>query len=249
MDKKKFLIECRENGRFLYDFAFAVEQAVNFENWYRDLRGDDRYEVVISKDISEKDCIPIGSLTFVMNYYQKHFGIKNITVINIPKELQEERYLKRKIYLQDDIDFLRDDESYFIKDISRYKGYTDVVKGEEIKRLHKKGLHIFSEEVDFLAEFRCFVFNKRIIDIRRYLGDFYENVDKKMLEEMISRYSDISSYTLDVGIIEKDGKKHTVLIEIHPFFSCSFYGFSDYSKIIQMAVQMDKEIIKKRGKI
>lgn len=35
------------------------------------------------------------------------------------------------------------------------------------------------------------------------------------------------AYTLDVGI--SDGK--TVVIEVHDFFSCGFYGFSDHTII------------------
>ena len=58
---------------------------------------------------------------------------------------------------------------------------------------------------------------------------------------MINAYADSPyAYTIDVAVL---GNKETVLIEVHPFFSCGLYGFADYRVLVDMFIITHKQII------
>jgi len=64
-----------------------------------------------------------------------------------------------------------------------------------------------------------------LVGLQNYTGDFtmFPNVNK--INEMIQTYkSSPVAYTLDIGINDKD----TFVIEVHDFFSCGLYGFSNH---------------------
>ena len=71
-------------------------------------------------------------------------------------------------------------------------------------------------------------------------GDFtiFPNIDK--INKMIFKSAPVA-YTLDVAIC--DGA--TVVIEVHDFFSCGLYGFSDLKILPYMFSQWYYEYIRK----
>ena len=61
---------------------------------------------------------------------------------------------------------------------------------------------------------------------------------------MIKNYTTSpKAYTLDIGVNKKDG---TFVIEVHNFFSCGLYGFSDHKLLPLMFISGWKELYKQR---
>lgn len=83
-----------------------------------------------------------------------------------------------------------------------------------------------SSYVEFLSEWRVFVFNGKILDCRNYLGDFFTYPNPNTIINMAKEYKNAPiAYTLDVGVTAGG---ETVVIECHRFFSCGLYGFNDF---------------------
>lgn len=232
----------------VFDFSFHLKEAVKYNNWFFDRKTfeffmDYKIEADILKD--NKFFIPIGSVEYVLEYYKKNFGIINISPINIPKELQKYDFLRRRIFTGDkkgEIVSLPTDR-YFIKDISKIKGDTNIVTFDKIP--NSKDI-LVSEEVAIQSEWRCFVFNGELLDIKSYLTNYFSFPDVEKIRKMIKSYKDSpKAYTLDIAVTEEG---ETVLIEVHDFFSCGLYGFMDYKVLPYMYVETHKEILGKRKK-
>jgi hypothetical protein len=99
---KTFLIQTVEN-QIVHDFSFGLLEAIRYHQWYY---GKDTYNDVLSEttDIPmmnniqyylKSDLIPIGTVEFVLEYLNKHYGISNVKPLNIPHQLLKPKYLKR----------------------------------------------------------------------------------------------------------------------------------------------------------
>lgn len=235
----KFLIQA-VNGEILHDFAFHLIEAIKYNNWYYN---EEKYKYYLGNNILEHDFtdyIPIGSIDFVLNFYKTYHGIDSIKPINVPVALRKQEFLKRSIIFTNDMRDIQTDpnKKVFIKSIDKFKDISDIVKIKEIPM--GKNL-LVSDVIDILSEWRGFIYNGKLLDIRNYSGDFrlFPNID--IVENMIAGYTGSpKAYTLDVAI---DGGKNTVLIEVHQFFSCGLYGFSDYRVLPQMFIASHREII------
>jgi hypothetical protein len=128
----------------------------------------------------------------------------------------------------------------------------DTIKAEGFpKMLTKKDIlepdiYMFSEPIDIVSEYRCFVYNNRLLGINNYSGDFTIFPDTDTIIEMIGEYTDSPiAYTLDVGVIESG---ETVIIEVHDFFSCGLYGFADMKNLPTMYSRWIVEYLNKNKK-
>ncbi|WP_339368633.1 ATP-grasp domain-containing protein [Paenibacillus elgii] len=89
-----------------------------------------------------------------------------------------------------------------------------------------------SEVVNFVAEWRCFVRYGRILDIRRYRGDWRVQYDHKVVEDVVAEYKTApKGYAVDFGLTDQG---QTLLIEVNDGYSLGYYGlFSlDYAKLL-----------------
>lgn len=99
------------------------------------------------------------------------------------------------------------------------------------------------------SEWRVFVFNGEVRDIRCYSGDVCTLPDKEYVEKIAKTYSDTSgkhAFTVDVMVTD-EGK--TDIVELHDFFSCGLYGFEDYSVLPLMWSVTMTDILRSAGKI
>lgn len=90
------------------------------------------------------------------------------------------------------------------------------------------------------------MYNNKLVGLQNYSGEFdiFPNVNK--IKEMISVYnSQPVAYTLDVAITEGND---TVIIEVHDFFSCGLYGFSDHKILPYMFSNWFYSFIRNNGK-
>lgn len=118
----KFLIET-VNNEIVYDFTFHLKEAVRYNNWFYN---EELYDYELADEFylnQYKDCIPVGSIEFVLDFYREIYDIKDIKPINIPQELNKWKYLKRYITTADNKDKIiaYDTDKFFVKDISGFK--------------------------------------------------------------------------------------------------------------------------------
>lgn len=234
----KFIIQCENiNGNLvpMFDFCFEIIQAIKYQNWYR--RENLHEFVLVEKDNGTyADYIPIGSVEFVEKHLRTYHNIEVVKPLNIPDELFPfaKRFVKR-VPRADIWKILFDKNALFIKDDDRIKGFSDICSANTNLPICN---YIVSELIDIKSEWRCFVRNGELLDIKCYSGEFdvMPNIDE--VKNMIKAYKNSPpAYTIDVAITEND---ETVVIECHNFFSCGLYGFNDYRYMVDMFIKAYK---------
>ena len=115
---------------------------------------------------------------------------------------------------------------------------------------------ICSEPLDIKAEWRCFILNDEIIDIRPY-GQLINNrqswkysYDARVVEAMLNKFRTWkdrpASCSMDIGVAIIDNLEQTVLIEFNDSYSLGGYGLPSiyYAKLIEARWEQlyDKEI-------
>ena len=218
-----------------YDFQYELLNAIEFMEWFRPDYND--YTVYKESEDLPEDFVPVGSLEFI----QQFGDIK--PPVNIPEELFKDKYLKRdmeKIEVEGLKQLMGEAEKHegmvFIKYLDQYKGLTAVMDSKEFFGIDadiNEGNYLVSEYLNIKSEFRAFINNHRLIDVRRYAGPYNRDLDIGLIKDMIYEYDKDHSYTIDVAVADRG----TCLIEVHPFVSCGLYGFRDYTNIPQMTIQ------------
>jgi hypothetical protein len=145
--------------------------------------------------------------------------------IDYPSEL--ERYLGRKVWAST-LD--KAEAGVFVKPV-RHKIFTGRVwSGSIADRLATAGATgcepdepvWCSELVTFVSEYRCFVLEDQILDVRRYNGDWSRAPDRGTVTAAVMAYgSSPAAYALDFGVTE-DGR--TLLVEANDAFATGCYG-------------------------
>lgn len=89
-----------------------------------------------------------------------------------------------------------------------------------------------SEPVNFVSEYRCFVRYGKVIDARRYKGDFKQFPDFNIVENCLKDFKNPpAAFTLDFGVTEDE---KSLLIEVNDGYAMGAYGLNplDYAKMI-----------------
>jgi hypothetical protein len=89
-----------------------------------------------------------------------------------------------------------------------------------------------SDVVSFIAEFRCFVLEDQVLDVRRYKGDWSKGPDRDTVCAAVMAYGSAPiSYALDFGVTD-DGR--TLLVEANDAFALGHYGLDSvlYARMI-----------------
>ena len=170
---------------------------------------------------------PVGSVEFVHKYFENN-GIPIPAPINVPSDLWticglRPRLVKSEKCLGKDC---------FVKSADQIKHPLNGV----MSKTPSSGLWQVTDLVSegFVSEWRCFVFNQRLLDVKNYSGDWYKVPDKLFILEAIDLWKSAPpAYTLDIGVTNNGNS----IIECHNFYSCGLYGFSFRSKYPQMLSQ------------
>ena len=248
----RFLIQ-KSGGKVLYDFVFALQQAVGYFDW----RGGERLvlKAVNCEDgagpdagwrdfpgVSRPDAwTPVGSVEFVSQYLRRFYpgAVEALRPLNVPDRLF--RYAGRFVWnvrYYSDVDLLP-----FSGDDVIYRKSLDVIKHPDngmarYRDTLKDGLVGFqvSGTLDFVSEWRVLVFHRDVLHCANYSGDPLRFPDSDSIMAMVEAYGDDApaAWTLDVGVT---GNGDTVVVECHRFFSCGLYGFNDYLKLPAMLSQ------------
>jgi hypothetical protein len=207
----KFLIQTI-NGKIKHDFSFTLLESIEFQNW---LRNDKSFEACFTDEPTMPNYIPIGSVEFVSKYITDYYGITPKPK-NIPLELIGKNWAGRTVINGTEKDIVGEK---FVKSNDRIKSFTEFCKTAP------EGNYQISDLIDIESEWRAFVFEGKLVGLQNYSGEFdvFPNVDK--IKAMINAYkTQPIAFTLDVAISNND----TVIIEVHDFFSCGLYGFSEH---------------------
>lgn len=193
----------------------------------------DRKNLIPAND--EIVCGTITTVKMILN----NMGIKVPAELNYPIELTE--YLGRKVWKNRISEILEKDQyPLFIKPFDNkifdglvIKNKIDLYQLISKVQIDIKEMEILCAEVkNFVAEYRCFIKNKKIIDVRKYKGIWNAFIDPKLLNEMIEKYTTSPvAYTLDLGVTD-DCK--TLLIEANDAYSIGHFGLDhiEYAKFL-----------------
>lgn len=207
-----------------WDFQHYIEEIINKKSQWDD---SSEYTFFLQKSrfIPHKtsiETIPISSVEFFCEFVRFHYNIdvKPISLLDIVGV-----DLKRKVYVgkKDDIPngwFFKEHDVFKTDHLGDMDSLIRIITPDDRE-------YMISENIDFSAEFRVFVYKKKIIDIRRYSGKWTEIPDFGYIEESISNMNLFydCGYAIDFGINSHNNE--TYLIEAHPYFSCGHYGFND----------------------
>ena len=197
-----------------------------------------------------KNKIPIGSVSFTNKVLEMQ-GRPPLLVLNVPEYLRTEAFAGRKTAVVSAEDVLSvytdwNTDKLFIKSNERLKAeFTGVYTKSQIQtplwledELPDKEELFVSEVVDFVSEWRCFVYEKMLYGIRNYTGDEFVIPSKQTIEQCIEAVGDrFGAYVLDVGVLQ-NGK--TVVVEMHEFMSCGLYGYED-KMLLPMLIKAYRE--------
>jgi hypothetical protein len=225
----QFLIQTI-NGKVKHDFSFTLLESIEFQNWLRD---DKSFEVYFTDEPTMPNYIPIGSVEFVSKYIYDYYNLR-IKPVNVPLELIDERYTGRKVINGTERDIIGEK---FVKSNDKIKSFTKICKTAP------EGNYQISDLIDIKSEWRAFVYEGKLVGLQNYSGEFDVFPNVKKIKSMINAYkTQPIAFTLDVAISNNDT---TVVIEVHDFFSCGLYGFSDHKILPFMFSKWFNSFVKK----
>lgn len=241
----------------LLDFVFGLQKAKEFWDWYR----PSCFDIEFVDSGCSKEICPVGSLEFCLDYYKK-LGIE-LHPLNVPEVLfpwaigygkgsrkienvndwidtlvanskklgipdaTREKVLKAKcgdgFYIKSETKF-KDPGNGFYKTIEEFleSGHCDL-KDKYQMTMYDPGIS---------DEWRYFVLDGKVVGMQRYnAGDILRPIippSWKILDWI--KKIDLRAFTLDVASFQYGTK----VVEVHDFFSCGLYGFSDYKTLPYM---------------
>jgi len=207
----KFLIQTI-NGKVRHDFSFTLIESVEFQNW---INVSHPFKLRFTDEKIYAGYVPIGSVEFISKYLFDYYGLIP-KPINIPIELMHPEFTNRNIINGTEKDI---HGKKFVKSNDKIKSFTKICNTAPV------GNYQISDLIDIDSEWRAFIFKGELVGLKNYSGEFdiFPDVDK--IKAMIKAYeSQPIAFTLDVAISDKN----TVMIEVHDFFSCGLYGFSEH---------------------
>ncbi len=178
-----------------------------------------------------EDIVVGGMLMMAHVFAQDGITLPNY---NYPKEL--EKYLGRRIWTVKCKDLYKEQLPIFIKPVKEKAAKGVVVRSwedaEDYKMLDPESEIICSDVVNFVSEWRCFIWYGRIVGIQNYFGNSDVRCDYTVLNAAVIDYGNMpSGCSLDFGVTD-DGR--TLLIEMNDGFAIGCYGLQDtsYAKLL-----------------
>jgi hypothetical protein len=217
------------NGQVKHDFSFTLLEALEYHKW----AGNSHTFELADYPRKTRDSIPVGSVEFVSECIRLN-GKPTPRPRNVPKELFD--FADRIIFNGAEVDVPQTE--YFVKSNDIIKAPPIITRDCDNKL--QSGNYQFSSLVDFVSEWRAFVWRGELVGLQNYAGDFTIFPKVARIQTMIRVYKGPCAYTLDVGI--QNGK--TSVVEVHDFFSCGLYGFADLQLLPLMLGGWYKEYIR-----
>lgn len=236
----KFLVEAHKVFGHLvpaHDFGYSYLEVADYHNWTTQSRCDDVLfleNTQFPQEYLTKDCIPVGSLDFCLAWYRQ-MGCAPILPLNIPQFLDP--FIKRDIIRTQDL--ANTGRQYFGKSMQKFKSDKNGLYTE----YHGTVPMLFTEYVqDICSEWRVFVCNGLVEGLRCYSGTPLAVPDMGYCDSIVRAVDAnwLKSYTADL-MVRKSGV--TDVVELHDFFACGLYGFSDPVALRRMAILTQRKLL------
>jgi hypothetical protein len=167
-----------------------------------------------------KNNLFVGSVEFMKEVFSK-IGKENVRV---PKNSNREH---KVMTLGDAKKIAKSGQSIFIKpfDIKLFTGFIlDQMVHTSISDVpddtNVMVYDVFSSKIK--SEFRCYIHNNRVVDVRNYSGDLFCCPNEEYLKGIIDINKDFPiSYTIDIGVLENGDN---VVIEYNDMWAIGNYG-------------------------
>ena len=238
----KFFIQTIK-GKITFDFALELVNAIESHNYFYP---NDKIEYILDDNYKDyawenkfQEWCPIGSVEFVCGWLKHFYGESMIPKpINVPNALRDQYFTRRFIDEETINDEFRKKTNSFVskifaKDVNKIKSENNGLYELGYRNIPDGTYQVSSYIKEIKAEFRCFIFENKLLDVRLYNGDYKILPDFDKIQKMIDTYMVDApvAYTLDVAVNEDDD---TIVIEVHDFFSCGLYGFMETKRLPYM---------------
>lgn len=217
------------NGQIKHDFSFMLLEALEYHNWI-----GNQHTFEFSDNAIPTTYIPIGSIEFVGDTLTL-MRRKVPKPRNVPESLF--KFAGRQIFNGTELNVPQSE--VFVKSNNIIKATPIVTRSCDNKL--PPGNYQYSELVDFVSEWRAFIWRGELVGLQNYSGDFTVFPDVIRIKKMIKSFTEAPcAYTLDVGLVGNE----TVVVEVHDFFSCGLYGFDDLQLLPLMFGGWYKEYVR-----
>lgn len=165
----------------------------------------------------------------------KKLGLTIPDPIDYPEELSD--FYGRKLWKGTLGDVRRSVQKLFVKPTEQ-KLFTGVLwDSSRGVRLHM-AVHgddtpvLISEPVDFVSEYRSFILDGELLDVRRYKGDWAKTPSRDVVEAAVRAWKGPRAYTIDFGVTSKG---ETLIVECNDAYAMGAYGLPGlpYARMIE----------------
>jgi len=187
-----------------------------------------KYESIYQIPESYESYIVVGDKR-CLELWKKNAQKKDFFIGDFPNELAS--FYKRDIQITNVVTILKEEKNgYFIKPFE--KGIFKPQLFDPLMFLHLYDtVPVWCQEYKNIAhEWRCFVLNRKVIDVRQYRGDWKKQPPIKLIEDIESVDIGHSSYCFDVG---ETSNGEQLLIEVNRGMCFGSYGLNprEYAEI------------------
>jgi hypothetical protein len=212
-------------------------------------------KLIEENDIQDLPCHERMVLVAYIEPTLNYFKLNDIVIpkpLNVPVELNNDEYLGRALRLTTMGEFKEvfrrlPINDLFVKPYDKVKAFASGVI-DKVSTMELAYSDVADEElvqtstlVDFVAEYRCFVYRGVLTSIHFYKGDLTVFPNIATIQQMIRAYTEAPvAYTLDVGVVHENGnwglrEAKTLLVECNDMWSVDNYGFNgrDYSTMLR----------------
>lgn len=87
-----------------------------------------------------------------------------------------------------------------------------------------------SEPVQFVCEWRCFILNHHVLDVRPYKGDYHVQYDPTIIDAAVATWKEApSACSIDISVTADN---RTLVVEANDGFSLGTYGLNPYQAAV-----------------
>ena len=237
--KRCYVIEQTKEG-VVSEHGRAVMEAVLFERWLRGTKHT-TYRMQTDTTPIQRDEIPVGSIDWTQ-------AVSGTTIrpMNLPENCCGTLFAPRgpcKRLNRAELEKELKTRPLFVKSDTKAKAWPSMV-ARSVLEVPIDGRYFCSPVVDFNEEWRIFVFNQEILDVKQYGGSWEQPLTQaeiKYIKQSLLRAAiPLPAYTVDVGRTENGME----WIEVHPFIACGLYGFDSPTEILRMTFAAWKQHLK-----
>ncbi len=223
-------VQVREDGMPFNVNAYAAYEGFRERGILTDFFDptDDSWWATLADRAGQEELVFSAGIGVVMRILSS-LGIPASSMIDYPKSL--EPWFGRKVWLTTLGDVRDSDETLFVKSVDGklinghvVSDFSDLLKSTG----HSDSTPVYvSEPIEFKAEWRVFILDGEILDIRRYKGSGFFAPSEDTVLKMTTAVSGSGecpvAFGMDVGWVESG---RTCLVEVNEGYSLGTYGLA-----------------------